>query len=416
MNGGIFCNKDGAKMSGKTDDAKKLTRGTCPKCGRTECHIFVKGARYYRDVNDKFFTYVSALSQLAAMNREIEAKTFDVKAWLPGAIKTRKLKNAIQKYISEIKLSADNHKKSMNTYWACLSRVNIHILHETYGLGEMDIEDITTLRLKQFLKSLPKHLKIHSIRGIMRVFRSFFSWAVDEGLLANIPIFPRIEGEYEEDVKEDENIDTEYVLDVQGMEEVLKRLPAMHQDIFEFAMKSGTRPGETCALQIRDINFKEKTMIVRRTFARKLLQESDKARHSRKKGKKLAIVPLLPRTLEILKKHIAGREANPFDFVFVNPVAKVHTNYTINYLSRTWNKYAGVPMKHYYGTRHSFATWAVETVGIDAAQGLLRHATRSSTEIYSHSHTRLKYLRDAVAKMGEVVELNKIREQKEKVG
>lgn len=385
MTGTINCNKDGTVISEKT--------GTCPKCGNIKCHIMLywheRLFRFYKDVNGIGFSFMSAQDQLVAMNREIRTKSFKPESWQAGSIKERKLEQAVNRWLSQKKAEVDREELSYGSLHSYRSHVNTHILNAEYGLGAWDIREIGYAELAQFKDNLPLNLKIKTRREIMRTFYNFFRWSWRNGLVPAVPAFPVVKG----------NDSTEQLaLTIEDQHAALKIIPIQHRDIYEFESEMGTRPGETCALKIKDIDFTERTVIVRRTFTMGKLRESDKEGHRKS-------VPLSPRAFEIVKKHTEGRF--PDDWVFLHPRTKTH--YTVQRLGIIWKQYTKLPITHYEGTRHSFATQIAEIDDIKAAQELLRHADMRSTQKYVHRRT--EYLRAAQQKRTNVVNLQK----KEKV-
>lgn len=385
MKGTIRCNKDGTEISKKT--------GTCPKCGKIQCHIAVywheRLFRFYKDVNGIGFSYMTALDQLAAMNREMRTKSFKAELWQPGAIKERKLEQAVNRWLAQKKIEVDRDELSYGSYHSYRSHANNHILHSEYGLGAWDIREVGHAELAQFKDNLPLHLKIKTRREIMRTFYNFFRWSWRNGLIPSVPAFPVVKG----------NDSTERLaLTIEDQGAALASIPTEHRDLYEFETEAGTRPGETCALKIKDVDFTERTIKVQRTFTMRRLRESDKEGHRKP-------VPLSPRAYEIVKKHATGRF--PEDWLFIHPKTKTH--YTVQRLGLIWKQYTGLPITHYEGTRHSFATQIAEIADKDAAQELLRHADARSTQKYVHRRT--EYLRAALQKRTNVVDLHK----KEKV-
>lgn len=386
MTGTIRCNKDGTVISEKTR--------TCPKCGKIQCHIAIywheQLFRFYKDVNGIVFSYMSALDQLAAMNREIRAKTFKPELWQSGAIKERKLEQAIDQWLKGKKKMVDQNELSYGTYATYSTRVNKHILHKVYGLGKWDIREIGHNELQEFQDSLPLHLKIKTRREVMHTLHSFLRQSLKRFNLLPPP-FP--------DIIKGKDAKKRIALSVEDQANAIKKIPAIHRDVFEFETETGIRPGETCALKIKDFDFKAKTVCIQRTFTAKRLKDwGDKENHH-------ATIPLTEHAAEIAQRHARGRF--PDDWLFIHPRLKRH--YTVAFLGVIWDTFADVPVTHYEGTRHSFATQIVANADIYAAKELLRHASLKSTEGYVHLYD--ENLRIALQKRTNVVNLHK----KEKV-
>jgi integrase len=398
MTGKRRCNKDGTEISAKT--------GTCPKCGKIQCHIAIywheEVFRFYKDVNGIVFSYMSALDQLAAMNREMRAKTFKAELWQPGAVKERRLAEAADRWLAQKKIEVDQEELSYGSYHVYRSHIDNHILSPVYGLGAWDIREISYAELDEFQDNLPSHLKIKTRREIMHTLHNFLKQALKK-LNRNLPPFP-------DPINGNDSV-KRVALTVEDMVEAVRKIPAEHRDFFEFENEVGTRPGECCSLKIRDINFTDQTATIQSTFT------MGKFRNTDKEGHELPI-PLSPRALDIARSHAAGRF--PDDYLFLHPQTKKH--YTVITTAKIWNRYTQLTITqkgktrritHYEGTRHSFATQVGEHGGdIKGVQGLLRHKDSRSTDKYMHPRT--EYLREVLQKRTNVVELNKVKNQKNK--
>jgi integrase len=381
MTGSIRCNRCGVSISEKS--------GACPKCGRAQCHINLyhhgRVYKFFKDTRNIIFSYMSAIDQLLAMNREIRSRTFKADIWKPGTIKERRLDQSVNRWLEQKKTEVESLELSPGTYHAYKSRIDFHILNKEYGLGSWDIREISFAELEQFKDSLPKTIKIKTRREIVNTLHTFFKWAWRKGLVPIVPPFPVVKGT---------DSMNRIALSIEDQYEALSKIPGQYRDVFEFEFETGVRPGETCALKIKDIDFETRTMKVERTFTMRQLRESDKEGHRKP-------VPLSDRAFEIAKKNAAVRF--PEDWLFVHPRTKKH--YTVHRLELYWKEYTKLPCTHYEGTRHSFCTQISEIDDKKAAQDLMRHADSRSTDRYIHSGT--EYLRDALKKRGEVVELKR---------
>jgi len=328
---------------------------------------------------------MTALDQLLAMSREIRGKTFKAETWQPGNIKERKLEQSIYRWLEQKKYEVESFELSPGTYHAYKSRIDNHILNKEYGLGSWDMREVSFAELEQLKDSLPRTLKIKTRREVLNTLHTFFKWAWRKGIVQTVPPFPVVKGS---------DALNRIALSIEDQYEALSKIPDAHRDIYEFEVESGVRPGETCALKIKDIDFTDRTVRVQRTFSARKLRESDKEGHRRQ-------VPLSDRAFTIAEKNAAGRF--PEDWLFIHPRTRQH--YTVHRLGLYWKEYTKLPCTHYEGTRHSFCTQISELDDKKAAQDLMRHADSRSTDRYIHNRT--EYLRDALRKRGDVVVLKR---------
>lgn len=378
MTGSIRCNKCGVAMNERT--------GACPKCGRAQCHINIywKGESYrlFQDVRGIVFSYMSALDQLLAMSRDIRERRFNPVDWQQGKIKERRLDMMLEKWLAQKKEEVESTELSYSTYHSYRSYNDSHIVP---SLGKFDVREIRFSDLEEFKDKLPKTLKLKTKRNILNALHAAMRWMWQKGFINEMPPFPVIKGN---------DATPRIALDIESQYEALNKIPEDHRDVYEFEFETGLRPGEACALKIKDLDQAAGTVRIQRTFTMSRLRESDKEGHKKS-------IPLSPRAIEIVKKRLQGRF--PEDWIFINPVTGSH--YTVNRLSEYWKRYTGLLCTHYEGSRHSFCTQISEVADSAAAQDLMRHADRRSTEKYIHART--EYLRDVLMKRGNVVEMRK---------
>ena len=212
---------------------------------------------------------------------------------------------------------------------------------------------------------LPDRLSAKYKKNMVDCLRSFFNWLLRWGELKELPIMPEIQTpdsiprraiSYEEQL------------------EALANIPFEHRGFIEFMMETGLRPGEACALKISDINSKDKTMIVQRTYSEHVLRETTKGRHKMR-------VPLSDRAYELIKESIGDTIGDRF--VFINPATK--KGYVPETIRKVWKKCSRSDVDIYSATRHSFCTQLVE-MGMSEieAQGIMRHKDARSTRSYFH--------------------------------
>ena len=156
-------------------------------------------------------------------------------------------------------------------------------------------------------------------------------------------------------------------------------------------METGLRPGEVCALQWQDIDFKARRALIRRTYSEATLRQKTKQ-------KKEQWIPLSDRACEIVDGQ--GRASA---FLFSNP--DTGRGYRYKVLNRLWNKHSGTGVDLYEGTRHSFCTQMVEQLDLASAQKAMRHTDQRSTKRYDHSGDAK--IRDAMNRRGNVIEMKK---------
>ena len=369
MSGQIKCNTCSKKMLSTGQG-----RGTCPKCGSPYCHITVywqgEYHPYYRDKDNNVFTYTIALRQLVIMNAQMEAGEFQPEEWETGFLQERRMDHAINQWLTEIKMLVALKKKKPSTYTTYRTHVTRNILNEKYGLGKYDVREITIKHLQLFMKNL-LHLSSLYQRTTRGVLHIFFQWAAEQMMIENIPVFPKSITKAE---PERERVALLHEIQT----EAIQKIPEKHRDIFLCETETGMRPGEACALKIKDFNEAKKQITIRRNFSMGVLVE-DEYKPTDKEGHG-ATLPLSECAFEIIKKHAANRF--PDDFIFINP--NINSHYTVNYLNSLGRKYSGLSITHYEATRHSFITQSIKVNSLKETQELARHKVVASTMKYIH--------------------------------
>jgi integrase len=236
-----------------------------------------------------------------------------------------------------------------------------------------------------FKDILPKSLKIKTRRNILNGLHAFFTWLKRKGTIQEIPVWPVIKGN-------DSNIRT--AIDYETQIYALSKIPEEHRDVIEFGFETGLRPGETCAIQVRDLE--NGVLTVQRTWSGSRLRETTK-------GGSKERLPISQRALELFKKHSKGKL--PSAFLFINP--ETNRVYRPKKLNQLWRAYTGIDITHYEASRHSFCTQIIDSADVFSAQRLMRHKNLASTKVYHHAS--IKRLEDIVNSRGRVIALKDIK-------
>jgi len=156
-----------------------------------------------------------------------------------------------------------------------------------------------------------------------------------------------------------------------------------YQDFTAVLLATGTRISELAALRARDVNVKQRTIVIAQSWEKgrnKKVLGTPKSRRSRRH------IMLPDWAVEICARNAAGKA--PEDLVFTSPQGKrVNDN---NYRERHWNpalERAGIT-KHVtpHSARHTFASWALMAgVPPQVVQHRLGHESLATTsEVYGH--------------------------------
>jgi integrase len=419
--GNVYCSSCGVRVRPVNPKKEYIS---CQACGHPNVHIRLmfegEPLRIYLK-DGKPYSYSDAVSDLITINQQIKEKTFDPREWLPVTAGEKSFRNIMAAWLERKELECDKDKLAPSTLGNYQTYNRKY--YQTSDHLNRDIREIKLKHLQLFYDDLPGSSKYR--KNIIDGLHTFFRWALRWGEIESIPIWPEME-----DVIQKER----FALTYEEQQTALSNIPAEHRDIFEFMMETGLRPGEACALQWIDIDFKMRRALIRRTYSESELRQKTKQ-------KKEQWIPLSDRACELIERqrgcnegivespkipeYVQGeaedfqkrvRVQNTFKdgtrptvsdlrppFLFINPDTKRGYRYKV--LNRLWNKHSGTSVDLYEGTRHSFCTQMVEMIGVDNAQKAMRHTDRRSTARYDHSGDAK--IRDAMNQRSKVIPFKK---------
>ena len=162
-----------------------------------------------------------------------------------------------------------------------------------------------------------------------------------------------------------------------------------------FALMTGLRIGEVCALRVSDISLTDKLVTVRETMQRikNLSGEGAKTKivfSSPKSGTSARIVPLTNTAYELCKEKVSN--VSPNAFLLTGCESKYVEPRVLQFQIKKYSEQCGIEDLHFHVLRHTFATRCVE-VGfeIKSLSEVLGHSSPKITlERYVHSSVEFK--------------------------
>lgn len=348
---------------------RRVNQPVCQHCGHVPVFIDIKhkGTRYRisRDVDGRRFFDVQAAHDLHAELRRIynlDPENFNPRDYTPKAIQERKLGYQADLWLRQKREECEAGELSWGTYESYYTYVKKHF----ESLEDLDARKIDYRILENFKDALPRTLRIKTKRNIMNALHAMFRYMHRRGVVKDMPAWPEVEGNDSE---------SRAALTYEQQQEGLSRVPLREdREILEFGMDMLLRPGETCALQVRDVDELHRRVRICRTWSRGRLRENTKGRNK-------IWLPLTSRAWEIIVSRLADKA--PDEFIFTNP--RTGGAYRPKVLNRLWRAYSGYDLDHYSASRHSGCTQLVHdgTPHLEA-QALMRHADIRSTLHYFH--------------------------------
>jgi len=265
-----------------------------------------------------------------------------------------------QRVLESIRYEIDQHVFDPTKYTAS-------DIHE-YLFETIDVRDIRSFHIQQFYEQLPEGKSLKYLSNIMKALENFFNILLRYDLIPKKPSFPVITL----DRKTPRWVDYEIQLNL------LEAIPEVHRPIFKFLAFQGIRPSEARALKVKDINLKQNTLTVARTYSDREIRERVKGKVVKPRLINPAVVPLL---VELC------RDKTPEAFVFTSP--RTQKTYSENVLRRIWDdarKTVGIDITLYEATRHSLASIAASNgASITAIKDVLGHTDIRTTLKYAHN-------------------------------
>lgn len=342
----------------------EMTGRVC-SCGNVTCYVDVyhngKHWKYRRDRQGDVLTYGKAVKVLNAIREQIDSRVYDPAARLDSKVNERRFASKWEVYISDKEEQVRGNERSP-------SYVRILKCYRRKYFVSLDNYDVRDITLEQ-LAEVKRHMtgcKIKTKQNVINALSAFFNWLLDEdGSIVRRPKFPVIKGD---------DAQPQGAIDRFSQEGALAHIPEKYRDPIEFSMETGCRPGEVCALKVKDIDLADQKAHIRRTWSDYVLRETTKQ-------KRKLWIPLSDRAVEIARINCSGKL--PESFLFVNPNSG--NAYRPRRLAEIWCEFSGTTVKLYEATRHSFCTQLVEDgVPLPIVQQLARHADIRTTQKYVH--------------------------------
>ncbi|MFD1801309.1 Arm DNA-binding domain-containing protein [Mixta tenebrionis] len=344
------------------------------------------------DVNNKNIKY--AERTLGEIHNKIERGTFNYAEYFPRSARLKIFGNAasgktIKMYLDEYIDICETRNLSPSTiggYKKCRSALSsLHILPAS---------ELTPATLKQWIQSQKTTLK--TIRNQLSFLRSSLDEAVTDGVLQINPVSLVTASRYQSNKSDAES---SYIVDPLSPTEVSALLTStgnkQWENLFRFAIQTGLRSSELCALRWRDIDFVEKTAHVQSASVSGVTKGTKTKAGTRK-------VELTEEAM------IALNDQKPFSFmkdgcVFEDPKTNKPWASADAIRKKAWVptlRKAGIRYRNPYQTRHTFATrlisrgvnlfWLAAQMGHKGPEMLFRHYGRYLKEYDGNTERKPK--------------------------
>ncbi|QBH97195.1 DUF3596 domain-containing protein [Limnobaculum zhutongyuii] len=327
------------------------------------------------DVTPKNIKYAERL--LGEIHNKIERGTFNYADHFPKSTRLKIFGNSqsfktVKQYLNDYLLICENRNLSPSTlggYRKCLSSLS--------AMHEVLVAELTPAMIKGWVQNQDTTIK--TIRNRLSFFRSAIDEAVTDGLLSINPVAQISAARYKNtsDVKQDD-----YEVDPFTPKEVTAILSAttyrQWSNLFKFALNTGMRSSELCALRWSNIDFINELAAVKNASVVGI-EKGTKTKAGR-------------RMIELNEDAIAALNAQKeftflhSDYIFSDPKTGLPWAGADAIRKKAWVptlKKAGVRYRNPYQTRHTFATmhisrgvnlfWLSSQMGHKGPEMLFRH-------------------------------------------
>lgn len=250
-------------------------------------------------------------------------------------------------------------------------------------LGNLTLDKIKPIHCQHVLKTMEKKgLADSGIKKTRTIMKDCLESAVENRIISFNPVSRSVNAKGAP-TKE------RYVLSKREQEAFLEEAKkCVHYEVYAFVLATGLRYGELCGLKWEDVNFRKRTISVKRT----LLYRPDLKRFVEKEPKSKAgyrTIPLTDGAMDILKS-IYARELPIVlgyqNYIFRNSCGKPAQKSEYNKALKVIMKNLQLPPISMHNLRHTFATRCIEAgMRPKTLQRILGHASLAMTmDLYVH--------------------------------
>ncbi len=247
--------------------------------------------------------------------------------------------------------------QTVKTYKTHFQSVSKH-LNMGLSFGELKKADLD----RMIVSMRSAGLAHNSISSYVRVMKTFLNWSRGEGYTTlTLPNY-----------KQEETIKETYTDD--ELERLLRRPAAdcsfcefRNWAIINFLLNCGCRAATVRNIQVRDVSLADKQVIFRHT-----------------KTRKIQVIPLCSRMVNILREYMAVRGGDASDYLFCDEYGGMLSENALRLAIAKYNRKRGVQTTSIHLFRHTFARKYLLDCGGDvfSLQKILGHSTLKMTKHY----------------------------------
>ena len=241
--------------------------------------------------------------------------------------------------------------------------------------GDIELSELKTANLQKYAEDRLRNVSVYSVKRDKANLSSALTYSIACNYLKNniakmirLPKLPEKQPLFFSDIEYDELLSKVKESDL--------------KDLFTFAVNTGLRQMELLTLHWRQINFKDKYVIL------------DNSGYLTK-SKRVRTIPLTQKAMQIITERELKKNGQQ---VFTLEGKSIKPDF-ISHKFKSYVREAKLnPKLKFHSLRHTFASWLVQRgASIYEVSKLLGHSSVSVTEIYSHLRT--EDMRNAIDKL-----------------
>jgi len=286
------------------------------------------------------------------------------------------MKHLVDKFLQYLEIERNSSHHTIISYRTDLEQFIEFLATEKNITGLPDINKITRLDIRMWLGELSDKGLARSTMGRKAAsIRSFFKYCFKRGHIGKNPAHLLILPKQEKRLPKTLNsLDIERIMQLADGNSPVE---VQNRAILELLFGTGIRLSELTQLNLSDLNFEQKQIIVQG------------------KGNKQRIVPLGVHALNSLRKHLelrtllydkrSDKDAKRAVFLAAGG-QRIYPRFVQRLVKKFIENASEVSQKSPHVLRHSFATHLLDAgADIRVIKELLGHANLSATQIYTHT-------------------------------
>lgn len=295
-------------------------------------------------------------------------------------------KDKVKEFILDYLDNTYRHQVSLRTYECKMSLATKHIIPR---LGHLPLAKVTPMDIQSFYNELRKTYSAGYVQNIGVLLGLVFKQAEQWGLIKK-NVVPLVKKPSTPRKKSNLNVWT-----IEQQKAFLSHAKAHKGDYYYYiylvALATGMRQGEILGLLWSDVDFKEKSIHVRRTaiYHGKKLEIKD----SPKTDSSVRAIRIPDEVVKELREYKLMCKPNDLNLVFPSPkTGKILYSNSLDKNFRLDVAAAGLPPLPFHNLRHTFATTLLELEeSLKVVQEILGHATiKTTADTYAHVTTNMQ--------------------------